>query len=275
MIPSRAVDAWREFAPWVDSSQVEQDLVISRALIEIYSDDHLKKAFAFRGGTAIQKLFFKNPTRYSEDIDLVQVRKEKIGPSINIMRKILDPWLGKPTFDSKRNRFTLYYRFKSEIEPIRSMCLKVEVNNSEQFSVLPLQHKKFEAENIWFSGKADILTYEVEEILGTKMRALYQRKKGRDLYDMAIVTKGFKNLDAAKVIQCFQKYLAHEKKAVTRAQFEKNLTLKLKNKSFAQDIEPLLIPDSAKFDIEKAYESFMKEYLTLLPGKPWKGLSET
>lgn len=271
MIPSRAVDAWREFAPWIDSAQVEQDLIISRALVEIYSDAHLREAFAFRGGTALQKLFFSEPTRYSEDIDLVQVRKEKIGKSVNALRGVLDSWLGKPSFDSKRDRFTLYYKFQTEIKPIRTMKLKVEINNAEQFSVFPLQRKTIKVENIWFTGSADILTYQIEELLGTKMRALYQRKKGRDLYDLAIVTR--KNrINAEQVVQCFRRYLREQKKKVSRAEFEKNLSLKIKAKGFNQDIQPLLVPGSAAFDVAKEGDFVSKTYLSLLPGKSWKGI---
>ncbi len=36
----------------------------------------------------------------------------------------------------------------------------------------------------WWSGQADIPTYHAEELLATKLRALYQRSKGRDLFDI-------------------------------------------------------------------------------------------
>ena len=67
MIPQPIITAWRSQAPWTEFSQVEQDLVLTRAVIEIYSDPLLSSMFAFRGGTAMQKLFFASPTRYSED----------------------------------------------------------------------------------------------------------------------------------------------------------------------------------------------------------------
>lgn len=272
MIPSMAVDAWREYAPWTDSSQVEQDLVISRALVEIFSDQYLKEAFAFRGGTALQKLFFREPKRYSEDIDLVQIKKEKIGPSVNAVRAILDPWLGRPNWDSKRERFTLYYKFQTEIMPVRTMRLKVEINNTEHFHVLPLQHKKIKIENVWFTGSADILTYQIEELLGTKLRALYQRKKGRDLFDLVTVARKNKKMDPKKVIECFNYYMKNQKKKVSRAEFEKNLILKLNSKGFVQDILPLLTPEASDIDFTKDGEFVFKTFLSLLSGKPWKSL---
>jgi hypothetical protein len=68
MIPKAYIDAWRSIAPWTESSQIEQDLVISRAIVEIFSNDFLKENLAFRGGTAIHKLYLHPQARYSEDI---------------------------------------------------------------------------------------------------------------------------------------------------------------------------------------------------------------
>lgn len=53
MIPRDYITEWRREAPWVEDYQVEQDLVISRALIEIFSHPLLSRALAFRGGTAV------------------------------------------------------------------------------------------------------------------------------------------------------------------------------------------------------------------------------
>lgn len=79
-IPRRYIEEWKEFAPWPENSQVEQDLVIERALIEIFSDPFLNENLAFRGGTALHKLFLKPQARYSEDIDLVQIKTGPIKP---------------------------------------------------------------------------------------------------------------------------------------------------------------------------------------------------
>ena len=57
MIPKDFITEWREHAPWADDRQVEQDLVMSRARVEIFSDDFLSAQLAFRGGTALYKLF--------------------------------------------------------------------------------------------------------------------------------------------------------------------------------------------------------------------------
>src|SRR5271170_7588516 len=97
MIPQANITAWRASAPWPDDAQVEQDLVLSRAVVELFSTPDLADAIALRGGTSLNKLFIDPPARYSEDIDLVQTKPGKIGPILDAIRDKLDSWLGKPS----------------------------------------------------------------------------------------------------------------------------------------------------------------------------------
>jgi predicted nucleotidyltransferase component of viral defense system len=89
MIPQRYIEEWRAIAPWTTDAQVEQDLVLSRAIVEMYSDDLLKISLAFRGGTALHKLYLNPQIRYSEDIDLVQINSEPINPILKHIREKL------------------------------------------------------------------------------------------------------------------------------------------------------------------------------------------
>jgi predicted nucleotidyltransferase component of viral defense system len=92
MIPRDYITAWSEHAPWRLDAQVEQDLVISRAIVELFSVPELAGSLVFRGGTALYKIHLTPPARYSEDIDLVQVRAESIGETLDRARTVLDPW---------------------------------------------------------------------------------------------------------------------------------------------------------------------------------------
>ena len=85
MIPRPFIAKWQQHAPWKEFAQVEQDLIISRTLVEIFSDAFLRENLAFRGGTALHKLYLDPAARYSEDIDLVQVKPDPIKP---IMERI-------------------------------------------------------------------------------------------------------------------------------------------------------------------------------------------
>lgn len=271
MISKAFITAWRAKAPWSSDAYVEQDLILSRAIIEIFSDPFLRKRLALRGGTALQKLYLKEPVRYSEDIDLVQRLAEPIGPVIKALRAELDVWLGKPKWELSRANASLVYRFDSEMAPVEPLRLKVETNTREHFSVLGYQSKTLTVDNPWFKGSTELVTYELEELMGTKMRALYQRQKGRDLYDLNYVLEKFPNLNYRKIVQCFQKYLAHENLQVSRAQFEANMHEKMNSKRFRVDIHPILHPDQ-KFDIVNAYARVHKGLIVRLPGDPWKGV---
>ncbi len=135
VIPQADIVAWRQVVPWADDAMVEQDLVLARALVEIFSDPKLAEGLAIRGGTALHKLVLLPATRYSEDIDLVQVQAGPIGGFIDAIRARLNPWLGEPTRDQAEASVTILYRFSSEIPPVRRLRLKVEIHTREHFSV--------------------------------------------------------------------------------------------------------------------------------------------
>jgi predicted nucleotidyltransferase component of viral defense system len=160
---------------------VEQDLIICRALVNIFSDEFLASQLAFRGGTALHKLFLGPQPRYSEDIDLVQIKPGPIKDIMFRLGEVLD-WLPNRTTQVKRHSNKLLFRFESEIPPIQQIRLKVEINCMEHFNVMGFQKVPFKVENGWFSGSTELVTYHFEELMGTKLRALYQRKKGRDLF---------------------------------------------------------------------------------------------
>ena len=226
MIPRAAIVSWRRIAPWASDAQVEQDLVISRALVDLFTDDVLRDHLAFRGGTALNKLFFHPATRYSEDVDLVQTRPGPIGPILDRIRERL-PWLGvDPRRDRAPDMMHVHYAFELEIEPIERLRLKIEINTREHDSVLPRIEVPVAVNSRWFDGEARIPTYALEELLGTKLRALYQRKKGRDLYDFAVAFERG-SVDDAVVVQCFRSYMERGGHTVTRAQFEENLATKM------------------------------------------------
>ena len=87
MIPMMNIVAWSNVVQWVELRQVEQDLIISRAIVDLFSDPFLREQLRFRGGTALNKLHFPVPIRYSEDIDLVRTTAGPIGPVLDRVRE--------------------------------------------------------------------------------------------------------------------------------------------------------------------------------------------
>ena len=255
MIPRDYISEWRERAPWSEDFQVEQDLVISRALVGVYSDPVLAQALAFRGGTALYKLYLTPPARYSEDIDLVQVEPGPAGPLMDRLRSTLDPWLGKTRWKQSQGRVTFGYRFLSEDVPAMRLRLKVEINTREHFAVLGFTKRTFSVDSRWYSGRAD--------------RALYQRRKGRDLFDLA---RGLtdERTDAARIAASFREYMEREGGPVTRAMFERNLGGKIGDAQFNADMSAILRPGFVWRPWEAA-RTVSERLISHLPGEPWKG----
>jgi predicted nucleotidyltransferase component of viral defense system len=182
MIPESYVEQWRLNAPWQTLAMVEQDLVISRALVELFKQEMVRSSLVFRGGTALNKLYIQPPARYSEDIDLVQIKSEPIGSTLDAIRSVLDGWLGEPRRLLTERSAKLIYRYTAVDETPAK--LKIEINTTEHFHVQPLQAKLYNINSEWFQGLSHVMTYQLNELMGTKLRALYQRRKGRDLFDL-------------------------------------------------------------------------------------------
>jgi predicted nucleotidyltransferase component of viral defense system len=163
---------------------------------------------------------------------------------------------------------TLAYQFESEGLPELRMKLKVEINTREHFTVFGLRSHRFEVASRWFSGAAGVLTYNLDELLGTKLRALFQRRKGRDLFDLALALRSAE-VEPKRVVEAFSRYMAAEENRVTRAVFERNLAQKRHDPVFAGDITSLLAPGH-EWDLEPAMEAVLGRMVALLPGDPWK-----
>ncbi len=261
MIPEIFIEQWRERAKWQTPAQVEQDLIISRALVDLYNNPHIQKALVFRGGTALNKLFLKPQARYSEDLDFVQKDPEPIGQTINAIRDTLNPWLGDPKWKITQRSAKLIYKYES-INRLPAK-LKIEINTAEHFQVLPLRNEEFDVDSEWFKGSSNVITYEMDELMATKLRALYQRRKGRDLFDLWLVAKkNLINLD--RVFEIFGKYCANDGIKISQGEFIKNLVLKKNHPDFQSDMS-ILLPLELNWDFEEAYQFVVDNIITRLP----------
>jgi predicted nucleotidyltransferase component of viral defense system len=273
MIPAQNIVAWGNVVPWADQRQVEQDLIISRALIDIFNDDLLSVELRFRGGTALNKLHFPEPLRYSEDIDLVRTTSGPIGPILDQLRVVLEPWLGRAQFD--QSPVAPKFRFRVDAEdgsgvPIR---LKVEINTREIEAYDPPQTLPLRIDNPWFAGVAAISTFSREEMLATKLRALLQRDKGRDLYDLSHALDVFDGLDVDWVTEMFGRYLQFAGQSISRAQAEERMFAKLANPRLLTDMRPLLPAAQAETlsddATKEAFEHVFEGLIAKIAGGTW------
>jgi predicted nucleotidyltransferase component of viral defense system len=262
VIPRAHITAWRQFAPWVSDAQVEQDLILSRVLVEIFRDEFLSGKIAFRGGTALYKLYIKPAYRYSEDIDLVQIKPEPIGPVFDALQRLLNQILGQPKRKQTEEAVTLTYRMESETPPAVPLRLKAEINTREHVAFDGIRRNSFAVNSRWFQGSCEIATFSLEELLATKLRALYQRRKGRDLFDLWTgLTIG--KADSGKIVKLFRKYMKAEGLTVNRKSYLKNLEDKMNHPGFVQDIAPLL-PATVKYNAAKAFTLISREIIEKL-----------
>ena len=99
--------------------------------------------------------------------------------------------------------------------------------------------------------------------MATKLRALYQRRKGRDLFDLWYVTKNeLINLD--RVFEIFTKYCANDDSHFTKDEFIKNLELKRDHQAFQSDMH-VLLPTGLKWNFDEAYQFVVDNVISRLP----------
>jgi hypothetical protein len=199
--------------------------------------------------------FQKTPLKYSKPTENCETNakwKIIINETIDTIREALS-FLGEPKIKQKAHNNTLIFRFDSEISPVVPIRLKVEINTREHFNVLELIYHDFRVSNQWFSGSCKTTTYQLEELLGTKLRALYQRRKGRDLFDLykALSTQ---NLIVENILHCYHEYIGFVvDNPPTQKEYVQNMELKIRDGEFLDDTNLLLRLDD-KYNPGEAWE---------------------
>lgn len=230
--------------------------------MQLFSNAYLRERFLLRGGTALNKLYVAQPVRYSEDIDLVQMAQEPIGSSLDRIHEILDSWLGEPSYDQKHRSVTLKYDYEAE-NTGRTQRLKVAINTREHLAIEGVQERELSVDNPWFSRQENIPTFTLNELMGTKLRALYQRNKGRDLFDLWFVHNN-SEVSPERVCELFLKYMRHQQLDISRKVYEDNIVEKKKDRHFRNDVKQLLRPGFT-YDVEEAFAILLNEYVPHLP----------
>lgn len=277
MISLQELTAWRAVAPWSDDLMVEQDYLLSRAVQLIFTDTKLKTQLAMRGGTVLHKGHLAPASRYSEDIDLVLTANRSHEGIKQDIVAVLAPLLGKPSESvittvtlavrnlwakSKVARITYVYSPTSQAGALAS--LKVEVNLNERKPLFPLTTINIEAPSPAGPVAVPVVSYALDEMLGTKLRALVQREHGRDLFDLshaiAMSQGGAVTLDPARVGQAFRFYLAQEDSVFSAADVQAELLRRMKSRRFLRDMEGYL-PEGRTYDPHLAHDEFCKVIL--------------
>ena len=167
-----------------------------------------------------------------------------------MIRDVLDTWLGQPTYKATQQSVKLLYRYAPETAPDSPQRLKIEINTREHVEQTVLIPREFTVDSRWVQDRVLITSFALEELLGTKLRALYQRKKGRDLFDLDYALTQM-TLNETGIVDACVAYLAAQGNRVSTNEFRANLHAKQIDREFREDIRPLL-RDGIPFDIDEA-----------------------
>jgi len=282
--------AHQHAVPWPELYQVEQDLLLSLAMRAVFTDPFLSEQVAMRGGTVLHKVHLTPPARYSEDIDLVAVGDRPEEHIKKALMRVLRPVLGKERSSAwatlrlaVRNAarpsriLRCIYKIASVSEPGRVLTIEVEVNVTERMPTFELQRLPFAFSFRDQSLAYTIVSYDLHEMLGTKMRAMLQRKKGRDLFDIYWALRQASGAPASpeKVLEAFTHYMSKEGSRVNRTEFVEHLDECLADAAgYCTDMRPLLRKD-LHYDPHLAAGLVKEALLFRLPSKASPPASES
>ena len=240
--------------PWAAQYQIEQDLLLCRAMAALFNDEFLSGQIAMRGGTLLHKVHLAPASRYSEDIDLVAVGDRPEGDIRRAIQRVLADVLGEPKASAWANLklavrntvkpskvLRMTYSVPSIIESGRQLDIVVEANVTERKPHRSVVEMPFSFPFRDQTVRIRIKGYDIHEMLGTKMRAMFQRRRGRDLFDLYwALTKSPSPVDPQAIIESFRFYMAQEGSKAGQGEFVGILEAHLKDRGFCTDMEPLL-----------------------------------
>lgn len=200
------------------ANTIEKDYVLNWLLIGIFTNDELSDNWIFKGGTCLKKCYFKE-YRFSEDLDFTITNKQhleidflkakfvEVGEYIYELSGISMPE-NSITFESYLNpRGEVSVEGKvGYIGPMKRKNsitrVKLDLTNDEVICSKPVRNQLYHPYSDSITELNGILTYDLEEIFAEKTRALAERMRPRDLYDVVhLYNKKRKSMDIAKYIK--------------------------------------------------------------------------
>ena len=254
MISSDAIVEWRSRVGFARSEQVEQDLVLCRLIVEIASDELLGEELIFRGGTCLHKLYLAKALRYSEDLDYVRSTNTPIGPVFDRLRMIANDVGMQFNTEVGRHPKALF-RAPFEDGPGR-MKVKIEMNTYEASPMTSTVRVPFSVASRWWSGSANVKTFALAELVSTKIRALYQRRKGRDLFDLWLALTQLQ-VDPNEILAAF---VAYRPDNYTGTLAIETLVAHIANPSFRADAENMALAVT-DYNVDDAAELIVRSLL--------------
>jgi len=260
-ITARILRNWADEGGIPDLTLAELDYRLVHALRAIYTDPFLRDRLYLKGGTALNKLYLPGASRLSVDLDFnaigtkEQVLQERtpIGEAIAAALEKQDSSYDL-TYRGRYDQLTVYARF-APLSGTARQRLKLEVSFIERFAILGrVEHSLVPAP---FDEPLTVNTYHLEELTSTKLRALHDRRKGRDIYDLFRIADLDLNQAAVRKVVLYYFYRAN--KVFHYPSFVRNIEHKVAERGFRDDVRAL-IHHGAELDWETACQQVLARF---------------
>ncbi|MGQ9718703.1 MAG: nucleotidyl transferase AbiEii/AbiGii toxin family protein [Nitrososphaerales archaeon] len=224
------------------ASNLEKVYRIMQILKEIYSFD-TEGYLALRGGTAVN-FCYQNVPRLSIDIDLVYVKnfeKKAMGRDREKIRKSLDGIFGflrylvEPKITYALDQYLLTYRNRAgNLDKV-----KVEVNYvSSRVPILKVTKRKMIS--LFETGEQEVSVLALEELYGSKIKALIERGIARDLFDVYHISQNMDAMDFNTLKRAVIFYSCLELESDFRHNVGSRLLSGIDEKTVKRELKPLL-----------------------------------
>jgi predicted nucleotidyltransferase component of viral defense system len=188
---------------------VEKDYVLGWMLAAIYGHEELADSWVFKGGTCLKKCFFET-YRFSEDLDFTLLNPDHLDePFLKRVFAEIGEWIYEETgieMPAGKQEFEIYKNPRGSIScqgkisykgPVSSTHalprIKLDLTADEHVVLPPVERPIFHPYSDAPEGGIEVLAYDYVEAFAEKFRALAERTRPRDLYDVVHL---YRNVDA-------------------------------------------------------------------------------
>ncbi|MDX8431340.1 MAG: nucleotidyl transferase AbiEii/AbiGii toxin family protein [Candidatus Algichlamydia australiensis] len=177
---------------------IEKDYVLSWVLWGIFLHPLLSSKLVFKGGTCLKKCFFGS-YRFSEDLDFTLTKPTTLIELEKSFQEVCE-WVQENSrimFFQKKQKFEEYktprgnlafqgrLRYQGPLKHKTSFPkIKLDITAHEILVEKPSLCKVLHHYSDSCKEEVQIATYSFEEVFAEKIRALIQRSRPRDLYDV-------------------------------------------------------------------------------------------
>lgn len=247
MISQDGLDHWNNVVAWDTNIEVEQDLILARFIVEAANDPLLSQAVVLKGGTCLNKIWLDSPWRYSEDLDYQLVHDSNIKEITKAFQEIGEKF-GFSRINHDSNVWLSHvFMVDQSLEGDR-LRIKVDVQKKPLHPEASVSQEEFQVDNPWFQGKASVLSISPQEILASKVIAIYQRRQPRDLFDIWAALR-IELVAAEDIAAAYGRYRPPNPEHWTSRQAARSLIERVNEQEYISNLKYLARHAPVKYDL--------------------------